>query len=108
MARSHSVSSAPAVELRSKIAATFPLRARLSSSLSVLAVRTMMGIVRVSSSERSASTTSKPLTPGLIRASRTRLGQGDDAVDVCRLLIGHEPPDIGALRFGGERELAEP
>ena len=88
MSRSQSTSSAPATELRWKIAATWPFSDRLSSSLRVLAVRIMIGIARVSSRLRSCSTTSKPLTPGIMRSRRMRFGSRDLAISIpcCPLL----------------------
>src|SRR6266566_1667070 len=69
-------SDAP-VEPRLRIVDTCPLSWRMSASVRLLAVRTMIGVDFVASSARSASTTSKPVTSGIIRSSITRSGLRD-------------------------------
>src|SRR3989442_2883885 len=74
--KSPSRSEAP-VEPRLRIVDTCPLSWRMSDSVRCLAVSTMIGVDLVTSSALSASTTSKPVTSGIIRSSITRSGLRD-------------------------------
>src|SRR5206468_5748373 len=62
---------------RLRICETRPLRRRLSASVRFVAVTTMIGTSRVDSSARKASTTSKPVTSGIIRSRRMKSGRVD-------------------------------
>src|SRR6266849_3242721 len=74
--KSWSKSVAP-VDPRLRIVETCPFSWRMSASVRCLAVRTMIGVDLVLSSARSASTTSKPVTSGIIRSSSTKSGLRD-------------------------------
>src|SRR6266851_6504211 len=71
--RSPSRSAAPS-EPRLRIVDTWPLRCLLSASVRCRAVRIMIGVCDVLGSARSASTTSNPVTSGIIRSRSTRSG----------------------------------
>ena len=82
--------SVVATEPRLRIFETLPLRRRLSASVRLVAVTIMIGVSRVASSARSASTTSNPVTSGIIRSSSTRSGFMDFASS-----IASRPPEAG-------------
>src|SRR5260221_10893180 len=77
-------SEAP-VDPRLRMVETWPLRCLMSLSVSVLAVKTMIGMARVASWSRNASTTSNPVTPGIIRSSITRSGIFARATSIASL-----------------------
>src|SRR5256885_6791197 len=91
MRRRSPTTSADPTDWRLRISETRPLSWRLSASVRLVAVRTMIGISRVEGSARSASTTSKPVTSGIIRSSSTRSGCSDFAMSMAS-----RPPDAGS------------
>ncbi len=96
--------SAAPVEPRRRIVDTWPLSWRISLSVNVFAVRTMIGMFLVDGCARNASTTSNPVTFGIIRQNwakfRTRGGR------LCDGGSEVQPASAGGRRGEGQLELA--